>query len=196
MNGFFRKKILLSSLSLPLFFYLAPLASAQVPNTTLRGVGDFKGFVEVAINIFSQFVVFLIGLAVFIIVWGIFKYIRKVDDPKERTNGMRFVAWGILGVFIMISFWGLVNIIGRTFILPGVNFGGGGGGQPSNGDTRSNFVESCVASGRGRYLCELDYEKANPDSVPVDYNTDVLPPEILCPNSHAPSTSSSDGCYE
>lgn len=142
-------------------FLSVPTALGQgIPNTTLRGVGDFKGFVNVAINIFSQFTALLIGLGVFVIIWGLFLYITKTNDPEKRQEGMRFVAYGIFGVFIMISFWGFVNILKNTFVLPS---GSGLGGSGQNTDPRSEFVEACVSSGRGRYLCEHDYER--PDQV-------------------------------
>ena len=146
---------------------------AEAGNTTLEGVGNFKGFVAVAINLFNQLAILLIGLAVFVVIYGIFRYIREADDPEKRTEGMRFVAYGILGVFIMISFWGLVSIIRNTFILP--NSGGSYGSGQSSQETRSQTIDNCVAGGKERALCELDYDGPGQPEVPPSSNSIDIP---------------------
>jgi hypothetical protein len=52
--------------------------------------------------------------AVFYFLWGVFKYIRAADDPSERAQGGRHIIWSVVGIFIMISVWGIISIIKRT----------------------------------------------------------------------------------
>lgn len=91
----------------------------RVHAQTLQGVRDFKGFVSVVLGVLEKAAAFLVGLAVFIIIYGIFKYITRAADPEARKEGLRFVAYGVVGVFIMISMWGLVRVLVNTFYFSG-----------------------------------------------------------------------------
>lgn len=54
---------------------------------------------------------FLIGVAVVIAFWGIFKYITAADEAEKRAEGRKTVVWSIIALFIMLAFWGLVLMI-------------------------------------------------------------------------------------
>lgn len=58
---------------------------------------------------------FLISIAVFVIILGLFNYIREGDNEEKRAESRRFVIWGVISVFLMLSIWGLVNIVVGTF---------------------------------------------------------------------------------
>ena len=57
----------------------------------------------------------VVGIAVFAVAWGIFKFILNAGDPEARKQGMATILWGVVGVFLMFSIWGLVNILKNTF---------------------------------------------------------------------------------
>jgi membrane-associated HD superfamily phosphohydrolase len=67
-------------------------------------------------GIMNQVVVLLIAGAVVYIVYGAFTMIRS---EEKRESGREMVVYGIIGLFVMISVWGLVNILDRTFNLRG-----------------------------------------------------------------------------
>lgn len=81
---------------------------------TISKAGDIPGVLNPLIQ--SAFGV-LIGVAVFIIAWGIFKFILRADDEDERATGRSMIMWGVVGLFLMISIWGMVNIIKGTLGL-------------------------------------------------------------------------------
>jgi len=62
----------------------------------------------------------LISLAVVWFVWNIFRYIiaGSEDDKKAARVGM---IWGIIGIFVMVSVWGLVGILQSTFGTSGAS---------------------------------------------------------------------------
>lgn len=60
---------------------------------------------------------FLIALVVFI--WGVFSYVKGSDSDGERETGRRHMIWGIFGIFIMISAYGIINVIIGTFAIDG-----------------------------------------------------------------------------
>jgi len=63
----------------------------------------------------SRIIPFLIGIAVFIIILGILNYVRQGDNEEKRAEGRMFIIWGVVSIFIMLSVWGLVNILIGTF---------------------------------------------------------------------------------
>jgi hypothetical protein len=68
----------------------------------------------------------LFTVAIVFLVWGVVKFfIINSDEEAKRTQGKQFMIWGIVALAVMISVWGLVNILGGTFsldtsVLPGV----------------------------------------------------------------------------
>jgi len=59
----------------------------------------------------------IMALTVLVIVWGVFRYIASGDEEEKREEGKKFVIYGIVGLFIMVSIWGLVNILKGTLHL-------------------------------------------------------------------------------
>ena len=101
------KKIVLavSAYALP----LAAFAQAEVGNLT---------DLFITINgIINTIIPFLVGIAVFIIIWGVFTYIAGAGDEEKRAQAKSFILSGVFGVFIMLSIWGLVNILANSINL-------------------------------------------------------------------------------
>lgn len=75
-------------------------------------------FEEFMAKIFTAIVqpglVLLFGIAFVIFIWGVFVYIRDSDDDKGRAEGQRSILWGLVGMVIMISAFGIIRIIQGT----------------------------------------------------------------------------------
>lgn len=61
----------------------------------------------------------LILLAVIVFIVGILRYIQAGDNAAKRQEGSRFMLYGIIAFFVMISIWGLVRILQGTLGLTG-----------------------------------------------------------------------------
>ena len=72
-------------------------------------------FLGTLTGILNQIVPFILGLAVLVILWGIFTYITKAGEEEKRAEAKKFILYGILGLFIMVSLWGFVGILVNTF---------------------------------------------------------------------------------
>lgn len=67
------------------------------------------------------------GLIVFF--WGVIKFISQADDPRAREQGKMLMIWGIIGLFVMVSIFGIIAIINNLFFIdqggsgaaPGIN---------------------------------------------------------------------------
>jgi len=56
----------------------------------------------------------LFALAVIYFVWGVMTFIRNADSPDKRAEGFNHIIWGLIGLFIMVSAVGIINIITGT----------------------------------------------------------------------------------
>lgn len=87
------------------------LAFAQV-----RNIYDAADLITNIINGVLVPLVFAVSFVVFI--WGVFFYfIASGDDSEKRENGKKLMLYGIVGFFLMVSVWGLVNILLGTVNL-------------------------------------------------------------------------------
>ena len=73
-------------------------------------------FVINIINTVAVPVLFAVAFVVFI--FGIFQYfILGKGDEEKQTQGRSLMLYGLIGFFLMVSVWGLVNILVGTFSL-------------------------------------------------------------------------------
>ena len=85
-------------------------------------ITDFKSVVTcVTSNILNPIIGLLVGAALVIFLVGVVKYIAQGDKPEERSKGAAYMFYGIVGLFVMISVWGLVSILTKTFFSSGNN---------------------------------------------------------------------------
>ena len=74
-----------------------------------------KAFVnKVFLNILDPIVLLMFGVAVMVFFWGLLKLINNTDNPTKKEEGKRTIIWGIVGMFIMVSAFGILRFIGRT----------------------------------------------------------------------------------
>jgi hypothetical protein len=79
-------------------------------NSGLKGiVGCIKDYMSIAVTL-------IMSAAIVVIVWGAF---TMIYSEEKRESGRQTVVWGIIGLFAMVSIWGLVNILDSTFRLSG-----------------------------------------------------------------------------
>lgn len=86
--------------------------------TTQSDTGlTISGFLARLSGVLDSIIPFIIGLAVFIIIWGIFRYITEAANEEKRAEARQFIVWGTIGVFMMISIWGFVTVLVNTFAV-------------------------------------------------------------------------------
>ncbi len=62
----------------------------------------------------------LFAVAFIVFLYGIAKaYIFSSGDEEGVKQGHKLLMWGIIGFVIMISIWGIVNVVANTFGLAG-----------------------------------------------------------------------------
>ena len=61
-------------------------------------------------------------LALFFFAWGIIKLIIAAGDPEKIKEARGFLLWGIIGIAVLASVFGLISFLQRYF---GITPGGG-----------------------------------------------------------------------
>lgn len=73
---------------------------------------DFKGLVNFIITGFiSPATTLILAAAVVFFLWNIMQVIKNSDNPKELETFKTKAVWGIVGIAVMVSMWGLVNFV-------------------------------------------------------------------------------------
>ncbi len=68
----------------------------------------------------SVLVPVLFAIAFIVFLWGVFKaYIWSQGSEDSVSQGHKLILWGLVAFAVMISIWGLVNVVASTFGLAG-----------------------------------------------------------------------------
>ncbi len=69
-----------------------------------------------AINTVVIPLIFALAFAAFL--WGVLShFFLHGDDEKSRLSGRDFILWGVLGMAVMLSAWGLIRMLLSTLGL-------------------------------------------------------------------------------
>ncbi|MBU1292967.1 pilin [Patescibacteria group bacterium] len=102
--------------------YLPVLAQGASSNGALGGanLGEYMKSIVGLINTYIVPLVFAIAFIVFI--WGVFQYfVLGGASEEKREEGKKLVMWGIIAFVVMLSLWGLVNLLVASFGFGGQN---------------------------------------------------------------------------
>ncbi|MEK7179348.1 MAG: hypothetical protein AAB727_03805, partial [Patescibacteria group bacterium] len=67
------------------------------------------------IQILNALIPLIIGVALVGFLYGVAKFILAADDSSKREEGRQLMIWGVIGLFVMVSVWGIVNVVAQTF---------------------------------------------------------------------------------
>ena len=59
----------------------------------------------------------IMALALIYFLIGVFKYVMAAGDDEAKGAGRSMMIYGVIGLFVMASVWGLVNLLVNTFGL-------------------------------------------------------------------------------
>jgi hypothetical protein len=109
---------------------LAVLALPFVSFAAINNISDAGSFIINTINNVLVPVIFALAFIVFL--WGAFDtFILGQGSEETKKKGKSLMLYGLIGFFVMVSIWGLVNLLTDT-----VGFGnnsGPSGGTPTSG---------------------------------------------------------------
>ncbi|HEY4502605.1 MAG TPA: hypothetical protein VJH21_02115 [Candidatus Paceibacterota bacterium] len=65
-------------------------------------------------EILNPLIILLFGFALILFLWGGFKFIRDAGSEEGRTLGKQSFIWGIVGMVIMVSVYGILRLVTST----------------------------------------------------------------------------------
>lgn len=99
------KVVVAGLLSMPTFVFAAE-----------KTVTNLTSFITAIGGIIGQIVPLILAIAVLYLIWNIGHFVMsgQAGDEKARSTAMNNVIWSIIGIFIMLSVWGLVGLLQGT----------------------------------------------------------------------------------
>lgn len=89
--------------------FLSPVfAFADITAT----IGLIQGIIDLLIPL-------LMTLAVVAFFWGLVKYIANADDEAAKESGKTLMIWGMVAIFVMVAFWGIIGFFQESLGLSG-----------------------------------------------------------------------------
>lgn len=65
--------------------------------------------------ILNPIILIIFAVALLFFVFGVFEYLWKSHkDPSAIQMGAKHIGWGLLGMFIMVSVFGIIQVIMNT----------------------------------------------------------------------------------
>ena len=74
---------------------------------------SFKALLlKVNYYVINPLVTLLFAVSLIVFVWGVIEFLRERDSSSQKANdGKQHLLWGLVGMFIMISVFGIMNAI-------------------------------------------------------------------------------------
>ena len=83
-------------------FSLIPVAHAQ----TVPGIAD-----KIVSLLSGSVIPIIFGIATIVFLWGVVQFITAGGNEEKRKEGRKFIIYGLVGLFVMVAVWGIVNVL-------------------------------------------------------------------------------------
>ena len=88
-----------------------------LPALAFAAPANFSDLINIFINLISLTIPVIVSLALLYFFWGLANFILHTGGGKEQEEAKNVMVWGIIGLFVMISILGIVQLLEATFIL-------------------------------------------------------------------------------
>jgi len=76
---------------------------------------DLTGIIYLFIDIGARIIPLMAAIAFLAFVLGVAKYIKSAGSEKDSKDSKNLLIWGIVGLFVMITIWGIVSFLKSEF---------------------------------------------------------------------------------
>ncbi len=116
---------------------IAVISLAVAPSFALAQTVTLCTISQSALGYFNTAIKIIIGLAMVVFIFNVFRYFFTEKETKERGT---YILWGIIGFAVIVCFWGLVNLVTNTFSL-------NNSAPTTFGNMFGSNASSCTSSG-------------------------------------------------
>jgi len=89
--------------------FLFPRVYAQVNQQSFDSLLS-----KITEQILNPIILLLFSLAVIYFLYGVFVFVQNAESPDKRVEGRDHIIWGVIGMFIMVSVYGIINLVLNT----------------------------------------------------------------------------------
>jgi membrane protein DedA with SNARE-associated domain len=80
---------------------------------------SFAELISRIINILDRYVTStIIALALLVFLWGLIGYLANSGNEEKRKDSINYIIAGLIGLFVMVAIWGIVELVTRTLGSP------------------------------------------------------------------------------
>jgi len=114
---------IVTTVMLPLQTFAQTTTTSSAPGCTALFAGsinNLKDIIDYATCLLTKSIVpllFVLALAFFI--YGVIHYFLNPDNVKARDDAKKYIIWALIGMFVLFSIAGLVEILRSTFGVSG-----------------------------------------------------------------------------
>lgn len=105
------------------YVFVAAMPVLAFAQQAFNIVTNVRNFVNNVIPI-----LLIIGTIVFL--WGVILYLTAGADEEKRANARSLMIYGLVGLFVMVAVWGIVNVLVGFFGVGGQGVPTSPGGLP------------------------------------------------------------------
>jgi len=91
----------------------ASVLSALVFGAAATDLNFFTGLVTQLQSLVNLLVPLVIAIGLLLFIWGLVQYIVVSGDEAATEEGRRKMVWGVIALFVIVSVWGLVALLGQ-----------------------------------------------------------------------------------
>jgi len=89
-----------------------------VPSFAFAAAATFFDIMATGLKILNYIIPILMTLAVVYFIWGVIQYTISGDE-EAKSKARSGIITGLIGLFVIISFWGIVAVIQETTGISG-----------------------------------------------------------------------------
>lgn len=120
IKNYLAKVSILSTFILPSIALGATTTTGTISTTGVCSNSSIQNSIGDLFNFFScilraNVVSLLITIAMIGFIWGVIQMFINPNNEEARKQGKSYVIWGLVGLFVIISVWGLVGVLTNTF---------------------------------------------------------------------------------
>lgn len=92
---------------------LVGVIMSSMPLSVFAEGDGIIGIITVFSKILGVLIPVLVSLAVVYFMWGVIQYLL-VGNEEKKKKAKEVIISGLIGLFIIVSFWGIIKVISNT----------------------------------------------------------------------------------
>lgn len=85
------------------------------PASSLGRITEFKDLICLFVDLINSTIPVVIGLMVLVFLWGLARMILHAGDEQARVDGRHIMLWGVVGLFVATSIFGILQFFYSDF---------------------------------------------------------------------------------